>query len=284
MARAPDGPGFFARLPLPSRTEGLVILVVLLVTAIAVGASAWYAGNRTPPAFDPPADAGSSAEATAGPTAGTTARTTAPTTERAPVLAVYGDWYVSGTDQGGVGPAGWPAIVSQRIGAEATVPHAAPAAGYVAESATGDTFLTLAQNTPEPTADVTIVFGSRNDYLSTPAEITAAATRTFETIRATAPQTELLVIGPAWTDAAVPPELLPVRDAVQQAAAAAGATFVDPIAERWFFDDTGLISTDLISPTDAGHVYLADRIEPVVRQLLAEAPDLDPATAATPSD
>ncbi|WP_175527332.1 GDSL-type esterase/lipase family protein [Blastococcus tunisiensis] len=266
MAR--DRPGFFARLPLPSRTEGLVILAVLLVTAIAVGISAWYASTRTPPVFDPPDDA--AAPAPPEPDA------------RAPVLAVYGDWYVSGTEQGGLGPAGWPALVSERIGAEATVPHAVAGAGYVAEAATtGDTFPTLAAGAPEPEADVTIVFGSRNDYQVPPAAITAAATQTYETIRAAAPGTVLLVIGPAWTDAAVPAELVPVRDAVQAAATAAGATFLDPLTEGWFFDETGLIAADAISPTDAGHAYLADRIEPVVRGLLADEPGLDPAVDAT---
>lgn len=258
-------PGFFARLPLPSRREGVVVLVVLLVAAVAVGVSAWQAANRTPPTYEPPTDFNASAV----PTAATTP--TASTTYGRPVLAFYGDWYVSGTELGGQGAAGWPAIVSERIGAEATVAHAMPSAGYVVRAdTTGDTFLTLVQNGPEPTADLTIVFGGRNDYLFPPEEIAAAVTRTFEAIRAAAPDTELLVIGPTWSDAVVPPELPPVRDAVQQAAAAADATFVDPLAERWFFDDTGLIGADLISPTDAGHVYLADRIEPIVRQLLAE--------------
>jgi hypothetical protein len=130
---------------------------------------------------------------------------------------------------------------------------------------------------------VTILFGSRNDYLVPSAAIMAAATQTFETIRAAAPQTQLLVIGPVWTDAAVPPELLPARDAVREAAAAADATFVDPLAEAWFFDDTTLIAADAISPTDAGHAYMADLIEPVVRQLLAAVPGLDPAVAAEPT-
>ncbi|SOE00356.1 SGNH/GDSL hydrolase family protein [Blastococcus haudaquaticus] len=262
MARGPGRPGPFARLPLPGRTEGIVILVVLLVTAIAVGAAAWYAGTRTTPAFDSPDDA---AEAGAPPPTAT------PPNDEPPGLAVYGDWYVSGTALGGAGPAGWPAIVSQRLGAQATEPHAVTDAGYVAASdRTGDTFLSLAENFPEPRADVTVVFGSRNDYSAAPAEITAAATRTLETIRATAPETELLVIGPAWTDADVPPELPPVTDAVRQAAAAVGATFVDPLEERWFFDNPELIGADVISPTDEGHRYLADRIEPFVRQVLEE--------------
>jgi lysophospholipase L1-like esterase len=277
----PGQPGFLRSLPLPSRREGLVLLVVLLVTGIAVGAAALYASTRTVPAYDPPEDA----DASVPPTSSTTTVTTPPSpTARNPVLAFYGDWYVSGTDQGGRGPAGWPAIVSERIGAEGLVPHAAPDAGYVAASAaTGDTFLSLAESDPEPAADVTIVFGGRNDYRAGPAEITAAAIRTFETIRAAAPQTQLLVIGPAWTDAVVPPELPPIRNAVQEAAAAAGATFVDPLAEGWLFDDPELLGADGISPSDAGHAYLADRIEPVVRQLLADVPGIDPAVAAAPT-
>jgi hypothetical protein len=58
---------------------------------------------------------------------------------------------------------------------------------------------------------------------------------------------------------------------VRQAAAAAGVTFVDPLALRWFLDDRGLIGEDLASPNDEGHAYLADQIEPFVRELLRTA-------------
>ncbi|MGY1802967.1 SGNH/GDSL hydrolase family protein [Blastococcus sp. SYSU D00922] len=272
MARVPGRPGFFRRLPLPSRREGLVVLVLLLVTAAAVGASAWYASTRQPPAYQPREDAAASPTSRA-PSPSAAPATSAPTTSAPPVLAVYGDWFVAGTDRGGLGDAGWQAVLSGRVGARLATPHAATDAGYTAASAgTGDTFATLAENAPEPDADVTIVFGGRNDYRAPPDEITAAAGRTFDAIRTAAPGTRLLVIGPAWTGADVPPELLPVRDAVQRAAEPAGATFVDPLAEGWFADGTGLVADDLISPTDAGHRYLADRIEQVVRRLLAESP------------
>ncbi|WP_158544897.1 SGNH/GDSL hydrolase family protein [Blastococcus sp. TF02-9] len=270
MARAPERPGFFRSLPLPSRAEGLVIAALLLVTAIGVGLAAWYASNRNIPEFEAPPDAG-----------GTTAPS--PAAADAPVLAFYGDRYVVGTQLGGLGPTGWPALVSQRLGAQATEPHGAIDTGYVAGSIFGGlTYEAIAAQQPEPDADITIVFGSRNDFQAPQADITAAATRTFDIIRANAPGTQLLVIGPAWTDAAVPPELPPVRDAVRQAALAAGVTFVDPLAERWFFDDVGLIGPDLISPNDAGHAYLADQIEPFVRELLSDAATPAAATDAGP--
>ncbi len=279
MARESDRPGFLRSLPLPSRTEGIVIAVLLVLTAIAVGVAAWVAGNRTPPEFEPPANAGAAQSATP-PTDTSSPRSTGPAEpSEAPVLAFYGDRFTAGTQQGGLGPAGWPAIVTERLGARSTERHALTDAGYVATSSFGDaTFVSLAELLPEPDADVTIVFGSRNDYQATPAQITAAATRTFEVIRATAPQTRLLVIGPAWTDAAVPEELPPVRDAVREAAAAADVTFIDPLVGRWFFDGVGLIGRDSISPTDAGHAYLADLIEPLVRDLLEVAPAAATAT------
>lgn len=273
MARAPERPGFFRSLPLPSRTEGIVIGVLLLVAAIGVGLAAWHASNRTPPAYEAPANAGA-----------TESTTDSPMADDEPALAFYGDRYTAGTSLGGLGPTGWPAIVSERVGARATPPHALLDAGYVAASSfAGFTFESLAAQQPEPDADVTVVFGSRNDFRASPQEITAAALRTFDTIRADAPDTQLLVIGPAWTDAAVPPELPPVRDAVRQAALEAGVLFVDPLAERWFFDDVGLIASDLVSATDAGHVYLADQIEPFVQELLQGADATASTGAASPT-
>ena len=44
----------------------------------------------------------------------------------------------------------------------------------------------------------------------------------------------------------------------------AGATFVDPIAERWFVDRPDLIGRDGVHPTDAGHAYMADKIAPLI--------------------
>jgi hypothetical protein len=53
-----------------------------------------------------------------------------------------------------------------------------------------------------------------------------------------------------------------VRDAVRDAAVAAGVTFVDPLVEEWFTGGVGLIADDGVSPNDAGHAYLAGVLEP----------------------
>ncbi|MGY1752164.1 SGNH/GDSL hydrolase family protein [Blastococcus sp. SYSU D01042] len=272
MAREPDPRGPGRGLPVPSRTEGLILAVLLLVTAAVVGFAAWQAASRTPGPSGPyeyvPAFAPGSTQVPA-PAAPSTPPP-APVPAAQPVLAFYGDWYVSGTDEGGRGPAGWPAILSARTGAVGTEPHAVPDAGYVTASAvSGDTFVSLAEELPEPDADVTVVLGGRNDYRATSSEITAAALRAYDAIRVAAPQTELLVVGPVWDGATVPQELLVVRDALRRATTEAGVTFVDPLEERWFAGGAGLIAGDGISPTDQGHLQLADRIEPALRQLLA---------------
>jgi lysophospholipase L1-like esterase len=271
MPPEPRPPGLLRRLPTPSRTEGVLLAAVLLVTAAVVGFSAWQAGGRTPGASATtpgyvPAFAPGTAQA---PAPASPVPPPPPVPVAQPVLAFYGDWYVSGTDEGGRGPAGWPAIVSARTGAVGTEPHAVTDAGYVTASAvSGDTFVSLAERLPEPDADVTVVLGGRNDYRATSSEITDAALRTYDAIRVAAPQTQLLVVGPVWDGATVPPELLLVRDALRRATTEAGVAFVDPLEERWFAGRAGLVAGDGISPTDQGHVELADRIEPALRQLL----------------
>ena len=51
-------------------------------------------------------------------------------------------------------------------------------------------------------------------------------------------------------------------------AAAVNASFVDPIAERWFIDQPNLLGGPRAAPTDAGHAYLAAKIAPLIAQQL----------------
>jgi lysophospholipase L1-like esterase len=187
-----------------------------------------------------------------------------------PVLAVYGDGYSTGNPLGGQGADGWPALVGQKLEADLRL-HAVSRAGYAAIGTTGLNFPAAVRANPVPDADITVVFGSRNDLGNTRAAVAASAAETLQLIRSTAPSTKLVVIGPAWSSADVPAELVALRDAVRAAAADADVVFVDPLADGWFGQPTGLIATDGISPTDAGHAYLAERILPVLRQALEQA-------------
>jgi hypothetical protein len=176
-----------------------------------------------------------------------------------PVLAVYGDGYSAGSTFGGLGPAGWPSLVAQQIGAELRL-NAVPKAGYASRGTSGQTFQDIARSSPVPHATITVVFGSRNDLGMGASTVRESARATYDAIRASAPSTTLVVVGPAWSEAAVVAELFTLRDAVRDAAEAAGAVFVDPLEDRWFDQPTGLIASDGVSPTDEGHSFLASRI------------------------
>ena len=193
-----------------------------------------------------------------------------------PVLAVYGDSYTTGSDEGGIGPDGWPVLVGDQLGARTGV-AAAGGAGYVEISPfTGETFLDLVRRNPEPDADVVVILGSRNDAGSPPADIEAAASAVYAALRQIHPDAPLVVIGPPWVDADVPASVEETNEAVRRAAAAAGATFVDPLAEGWFFDAPELIGDDGIHPTDDGHAYLARVIAPHVQAAIDRVPARTP--------
>jgi lysophospholipase L1-like esterase len=240
---------------------GLIAIGVMLPLALARGqVEISESRSGRPPATEttqPSAEASTEAPATA-----------APTDDAPPVIAVYGDSYSAGSAQGGNGPAGWPAIIAGRLGADVRL-HAVQGAGYVAGG--GGTFLEQVQASPEPDADVVVVFGSRNDTGAPTQQISEQAAATYEAVRTASPSAELVVIGPAWSDEAVPEDTLLVRDAVRSAAEAADLTFVDPLADGWFFGRLELIGGDAIHPTDEGHAYLAGLIEPVLQESLAAA-------------
>ena len=74
-----------------------------------------------------------------------------------------------------------------------------------------------------------------------------------------------LALASAWPRPDVPPEVWRVRDIVRDEATAIGATFVDPLAQRWLWDDPALIGPDWIHPDPAGQRYLAEKIAPLIQ-------------------
>jgi lysophospholipase L1-like esterase len=187
------------------------------------------------------------------------------------ILAI-GDSYTGGSDEGGYGASGWPRLVAAdltearyRVQIEVS---AAGGSGYTVAGPTGRTLVDLAREASagEP-YDIIILFGSRNDGGSD--EVQEAATEAFTLIRAAAPDTKLLVIGPPWVNNDFPASILTNRDAVAAAAQEAAATFVDPLQEDWFGGDfSALIGSDGVHPTDEGHRHMADLILPRVESEL----------------
>ncbi len=188
-------------------------------------------------------------------------------------VAVVSDSYTTGTAEGGEGPRSWPARAWQMLaqGGERIAPDVAAEgrAGYVVRGDHGSVFEDLAARAVKPDDALVVFFGSRNDQGVDPGLLAQNVRSAFALARRVAPSAKFLVIGPPWPTADVPPAMFAIRDVLGAAAGAAGAAFVDPIAERWFVDRPDLIGADGVHPTDAGHEYLADMIAPLMRMQLA---------------
>lgn len=184
-------------------------------------------------------------------------------------VAVIGDSYTAGTDEGGLGPNSWTARTWQTLGQRGLRIVADVAAqgraGYCVPGDRGSVFEELTATAVKPGDALVVFFGSRNDQGVKPDLLTRRVRDTFALARRFAPSAGLLVIGPPWPSAEVPASMLQVRDVLNAAAADAGAAFVDPIRSRWFVDRPDLIGADGVHPTDAGHEYLADKIAPFIR-------------------
>jgi hypothetical protein len=188
-------------------------------------------------------------------------------------VAVVGDSYTTGTDEGGLGLSAWTALAWHTLAARgvriAADVAAEGRAGYGVRGDHGSIFQDLTARAVKPADGLVVFFGSRNDEGVDPGLLAGKARDTFDLARVLAPSAKFLVIGPPWPTADVPWQVLQVRDVLNSAARAAGATFVDPIGDRWFVDLPDLIGPDGVHPNDAGHQYLADKIAPLIRMQLS---------------
>lgn len=188
-------------------------------------------------------------------------------------VAVIGDSYTAGTDEGGLGPKSWTAVawhtLAQRGVRIAPSVQAEGRAGYGVPGDHDSIFEDLTARAVKPDDALVVFFGSRNDQGVDPALLAGRASDAFNLAHRFAPSARLLVIGPPWPTADVPEAVLQIRDVLNGAARAAGAAFVDPIGDRWFVDRPDLIGPDGVHPNDAGHQYLADKIAPLIGMQLS---------------
>jgi lysophospholipase L1-like esterase len=193
---------------------------------------------------------------------------TAHATPEAAHVAVIGDSYTAGSTEGGNGPRSWPQLAWKLLaerGLEIDADVAAEGgAGYGQPGKNGRIFEDLTAQAVRRNDVLVVFFGSRNDQPVDPQEFPALAADTFRLARFTAPDARFLIIGPPWPTTSPPPAVLKIRDSLRSQAAAGGAAFVDPIAEGWFVGRPDLIGRDGVHPTDAGHLYMAERIAPLI--------------------
>ena len=187
-------------------------------------------------------------------------------------VSIISDSFTAGGEQGGLGPNGWPALARKTLeneGVDADF-HYAPegGAGYATVGSFGGTFGDQVRAVVGVADDLVVFFGSTNDGDAPPDKLRAAVGEDFAKAKELALHAKLLIIGPTWPTPDPPPTLVAVRDILREQASAAGATFVDPLAEHWIADQPQLIGWDGIHPTDEGHKYLANKIAPLIGAML----------------
>jgi lysophospholipase L1-like esterase len=183
-------------------------------------------------------------------------------------IAVVGDSYTTGGEQGGLGSKGWTTRAWQLLARDGirVAPDVAAegGAGYGTRGNQGSVFEDLTADAVKPDDALVVYFGSRNDQGVDPTQLSILAWGTFQLARRTAPSAKFLVIGPPWPTADPPDAVLRIRDALKYQAGVVGATFIDPIAAGWFVGRPDLIGKDGVHPTDTGHAYMADKIAPLI--------------------
>jgi lysophospholipase L1-like esterase len=188
-------------------------------------------------------------------------------------VAVIGDSYTAGTDEGGLGQNAWTNrtwLTLARQGVQISPDVASEGrAGYVVRGDHGSVFEDLTGRAVHPDDALVVFFGSRNDEGVDPMQMAGMAHDTFELARRIAPSSRLLVIGPPWPNSDPPFDVLYIRDTLRSQAEWAGAAFIDPISEGWFVGRPDLIGPDGVHPNDAGHAYMADKIAPLIRAQLS---------------
>src|SRR5262249_21694598 len=131
-------------------------------------------------------------------------------------IAVVGDSYTTGTDEGGLGPKAWTALawhtLSQRGLRIAADVAAEGRAGYGERGDHGSICEDLTARAVRPDDALVVFFGSRNDQDVDPGLLAGKAHDTFDLARIFAPNAKFLVIGPPWPTADVPESVLQVRD------------------------------------------------------------------------
>jgi lysophospholipase L1-like esterase len=183
-----------------------------------------------------------------------------------PVVAFIGDSWTAGSgsgDQGGyaertIAQLGWDGFVLGIGGS-----------GYVV-SGMGRPYADRIGPALDTDPDVVVVQGSINETPTDVAVLADAARQMLGQLRAQAdPGTQILVVGASYVPGTPADAVDGVNAAVAGAAAAVGLPFVDPAAENWTDPRDPAVWADPWHPDDLGHQRIADRLAPLLRDLVS---------------
>jgi len=161
---------------------------------------------------------------------------------------------------GGLRQSNWSALVGKDLG-WVDCANAVGGSGWTV-GAEGNTFGARVDWAVAQRPALIIFFNGINDLNGGPGGIGESADAALKDLQAKAPDVPVVVIGPVLVRDLQAPGVRGMRDEVEDAAVANGATFIDPVAEGWFAGDKrALLGEDEFHPTDEGHRYLAGLME-----------------------
>lgn len=141
--------------------------------------------------------------------------------------------------------------------------------GYLNLGLAGTTFAWQVEQAVTPQSDLVLFFGSVNDLGHDPADLAPVIAEIYASARLRAPHATFLVVGPPAYGTRPEGRRLALRDVLERAAQAAGARFVDPIAEGWLVGDLGrFVGPDGLHPSVEGNHHLRDKMEPLMLEAL----------------
>jgi lysophospholipase L1-like esterase len=191
-----------------------------------------------------------------------------PTEDRLPRVTFLGDSWTVGV--GATGMHGYAYLAGERLGWESVV-LGVSGSGYTV-AGVGTTFGERVDRVVGTDPDVVVVQGSLNErWGEGPAVLGEAALTTLSRLsRAVDRRTEILVVGASYTPGTPDETIEWINEAVGTAAESLQLTFVDPAAENWTDPADPEVWADPDHPSDAGHQKIADRLVPLLTELVED--------------
>ncbi len=178
-----------------------------------------------------------------------------------------------GAPLGGGAAKSWPQLAFRQLREKGVDISAeiscAAGSGYLARGRKGATFGEQARNLLKAGDDLVIVFGGADDALQPPDALAAAVSDFYSQMRTVSPRAKVIAVGPVAHAGELGSEVARVRDIVRNRAAENDAIFVDPVADQWFSGSPKLVSDDELRPTEAEHAYIAEKLVPIIQNVLA---------------
>ena len=176
-----------------------------------------------------------------------------------PRAVFLGDSYTAASDDGG----GYVPDTAEGMG-WTPVLEAVGGTGYLATAPGSGPFGTRVDEVVADEPDVVVVQGSTNDVGHPVADVRAAARELYATLGSELPGAEVVVVGPLDPPGVDRTRVDEIRTVLAEEAAAAGLSFIDPVAGEWL--DTGdELYADPVHPNEAGYGEFATELVAALR-------------------